>query len=266
MNFRWFPNSVLAAVGLLLASVPALAWGAQGHEVAADIALRELRPAARAQVAHLLGSDAMLVQQSNWADEIKDQRPDTAPWHFVDIPLGARGFVPRRDCARGDCVVAQIAADLQALRNRRLGDRARAQALLFLIHFVADVHQPLHAEDNDDKGGNQVHVRLGRERASLHKLWDVDVVEPLGPDPDAIAESIERQLSPGRRKDWQSGTPSRWANEAHAIAREHVYPPLGGARDLRLPRDYAYREAPLARILLAKAGVRLGWLLNSTLR
>ena len=89
---------------------------------------------------------------------------------------------------------------------------------------------------------------------------------PLGPDPNTVAESIERDLSPGQRRDWQSGTPARWANEAHAIAREHIYPPLGGARDLRLPRDYAFREAPLARILLAKAGVRLGWLLNSTLR
>ena len=81
-----------------------------------------------------------------------------------------------------------------------------------------------------------------------------------------VAENIEQGLSPSQRKDWQSGTPSRWANEAHAIAREHIYPPLGGARDLRLPRDYADREAPLARILLAKAGVRLAWLLNMTLK
>jgi hypothetical protein len=266
LNFRWFPNSVLAAVGLLLASVPALAWGAEGHEVAADIALRELRPMARAQVAHLLGSDAMLVQQSNWADEIKDQRPDTAPWHFVDIPLAARGFVPRRDCARGDCVVAQIEADLQALRNRRLGDRSRAQALLFLIHFVADVHQPLHAQDNDDKGGNAVRVEIGRERANLHRVWDVDVVEAMGFDPDAVAAGIESGITPQQHQAWSRGSPADWANEAHAIARDQIYPPLHGAREIRLPRDYAWRDASVARMQLAKAGVRLAWLLNTTLK
>ncbi|HEY8253277.1 MAG TPA: S1/P1 nuclease [Rhizomicrobium sp.] len=250
----------------ILAPAQALAWGAAGHEIAAAIALRELTPAARDEVGRLLGSPVMMVHDASWADEIRDSRPETGAWHYVDIPLRAGGYDGSRDCGDGDCVVAQIGDDLRILSNRHAPDAARAEALRFLIHFVADVHQPLHAEDNDDKGGNQVHLRLGRERASLHKLWDVDVVEPLGPDPDTIAENIEHDLPAGRRQEWQSGSPARWANEAHAIAREHIYPPLGGGRDLRLPRDYAFREAPLARILLAKAGVRLAWLLNTALR
>ncbi|HEX4117942.1 MAG TPA: S1/P1 nuclease [Rhizomicrobium sp.] len=253
-------------MALLLPSTQAFGWGAQGHEIAAGVALRELTPAARAQAARLLGGDAMLVQQSNWADEIKDQRRDTARWHFVDIPLDARGFVAGRDCAGGDCVVAQIEADVQALRNRKLSDAARAQALLFLVHFVADVHQPLHAEDNDDKGGNEVRVQIGGERANLHRVWDVDVVEGLGFDSNAVAAGIERGITPQERRAWARGTPADWANEAHAIARDQIYPPLQGARELRLPRDYVWREAPLARLQLARAGVRLAWLLNTTLK
>jgi len=265
LNFRSLPSSVLT-VALLLAPTRAFGWGAEGHEIAAGVALRELTQVARAQVTHLLGSEAMLVAQSNWADEIKDQRRDTARWHFVDIPLHAPGFVAQRDCADGDCVVAQIEADVQTLRNKRLGDAARAQALLFLIHFVADVHQPLHAEDNDDRGGNDVHVRIGRERANLHRVWDVDVVEGLGFDPNAVAAGIERGITPQQRQAWAHGTPTDWANQAHAIARDQIYPPLRGARELSLPRDYAWREAPLARTQLAKAGVRLAWLLNGTLK
>src|SRR5215472_12561556 len=88
LKFRWFPNLVLL-VALLLAPVPALGWGAEGHEIAAGIALRELTQAARQQVSELLGGEAMIVEQSNWADEIKDRRRDTARWHFVDIPLHA---------------------------------------------------------------------------------------------------------------------------------------------------------------------------------
>lgn len=253
-------------MALLLVSTKAFGWGVEGHEIAAGVALRELTPQARRQVAELLGSDAMLVAQSNWADEIKDRRRDTARWHFVDIPLQAPAFVQARDCAGGDCVVAQIEANAQTLGNRKQDRRARAQALLFLIHFVADVHQPLHAEDNDDKGGNEVRVRIGRERANLHRVWDVDVVEVLGFDPDTVAAGIESGITPAERKAWASGTPVDWANEAHAIAREQIYPPLQGARDLRLPRDYAWREADVARRQLAKAGVRLAWLLNTTLK
>jgi hypothetical protein len=138
--------------------------------------------------------------------------------------------------------------------------------LRFLIHFIADVHQPLHAEDNDDRGGNQVRVVMGRERANLHRIWDADVVEVQGVDAAAAADSIERSISPAQRKAWTGGTPAGWANEAHAIARDYIYPPLQGRRELRLPRDYAWRQAATARIQLAKAGLRLAWLLNSTLK
>src|SRR5471030_179513 len=124
---------------LLALPSPALAWGAEGHEIVAAIAAHELTPRARA--AHLLGGEAMLVLASNWADEIRDQRQGTGRWHFVDIPLAAPGYHPRRDCPDRACVVAQIENDMRILDSRRLNDSTRAEALRFLIHFVADVHQ-----------------------------------------------------------------------------------------------------------------------------
>jgi nuclease S1 len=131
---------------------------------------------------------------------------------------------------------------------------------------VADIHQPLHAQDNDDKGGNQVRVVLGRERANLHRIWDADVVDVQGRDPAIAASAILRGISPAQHSAWASGTPVQWANEAHALARDQIYPPLSGRRELRLPRDYAWRQAGLARMQLARAGIRLAWLLNSTLK
>jgi hypothetical protein len=251
---------------LLMAPTPAEAWGPAGHEVIALIALGELTPAARGQVAGLLGSPAVMVQDSNWADEIRDQRRDTGRWHFVDIPLGAPGYDARRDCPGQDCVVAQIENDRRVLSDPRLSPAARAKALRFLIHFVADAHQPLHAEDNDDKGGNDVRVYLGRRRESLHRVWDSEVVEFLGREPNQVADRIERSITPDERRAWIGGSPAQWANEAHAIARDRIYPPLHNRRELRLPRDYAQAQAGLARLQLAKAGVRLAWLLNTTLK
>jgi hypothetical protein len=265
LNFRQFPI-FLAAVLAAQLPAPALAWGPEGHEIIASIALRELTPAARSQVARLLGGPAMMVADSNWADEIRDQRPDTGRWHYVDIPLRAPGFDTRRDCPRQDCVVAQIENDRRTLANTRLGDGARAEALRFLIHFVGDVHQPLHAEDNGDKGGNDIHVFLGRKRTNLHRLWDGDVAQASGRDLEAVADGVERSITPAQRKSWASGTPAQWADEAHAMARDQIYPALGDRRELHLPRDYAWQEAPLARQQFAKAGVRLAWLINATLR
>ena len=269
MNFRHFsnswPSSILALL-LVLTPARAFAWGAEGHEVVALIAAHELTPAARAQAAHLLGGEAMLVLDSNWADEIRDQRRDTGRWHFVDIPLAASGYDPRRDCQDRACVVAQIENDARILGNRRLSDSMRAEALRFLIHFVADVHQPLHAEDNGDRGGNQVRVEIGRQRSNLHRVWDQDVVEALGPSAGAVAGDIARTVSPAERKAWAAGTPAVWANETHAIAHDVIYPPLMGRQSLRLPRDYAWRQASLTRMLLAKAGLRLAFILNTTLK
>jgi len=247
-------------------AAPAWAWGPQGHEVVALIAGKHLAGPARAEASRLLGGGAGMVHDSNWADEIRDRRRDTSSWHYVDIPLAARSYDPRRDCRRGDCVVAQIEKDAALLANRRLGDSARREALRFLIHLTADLHQPLHAEDNDDRGGNQIRVSIGRQRATLHRVWDGEVVEALGRDTSGIAGRIDQSLSPQERKSWSQGTPAQWANEAHAIARDRIYPPLQGRYELRLPRDYALRQAEITRMQLAKAGLRLAFLLNTSLK
>ena len=138
------------------------------------------------------------------------------------------------------------------LANRDLGDGVRREALRFLIYFAADLHQPLHAEDNDDRGGNQIRVTIGRQRVTLHRIWDGAVVEALGRDAGAVANRIERSLSPRERKAWSQGVPAQWAEEAHAIARDRIYPQLQGRHELRLPRDYALRQADITRMQLAR--------------
>jgi hypothetical protein len=251
---------------LLLAPVPAFAWGAEGHEVIAAIALRELSPAARARAAALLGGDAMLIHDANWADEIREQRPETGRWHYVDIPLGAPGYDPRRDCAAGDCVVAQIENDRRMLGAPHAAQQARIEALRFLVHFVGDIHQPLHAVDNDDKGGNAVRVYMPGERTNLHRVWDAAVVEALGTNADALAGDIDGAITPAQRKSWQAGTPADWANESYGIARDEIYPMARGRRTMRLPASYPRAESAVVRQQLTRAGVRLAWLINNTLR
>jgi len=176
--------SALACLMLFLSSGPALAWGPEGHEVVAALAAANLTPSARAQVSALLGGDSMIVLDANWADEIRTDQPQTAPWHYVNIPLNAPGYDPRRDCADGRCVVAQIERNEHVLADRSASKAARADALRFLIHFIADVHQPLHAADN---GGNAFTVFLRGKHTNLHHVWDNDVVDIFGRDAGAVA-------------------------------------------------------------------------------
>ncbi len=233
------------AVFLFLASTPALAWAPEGHQIVAGIAARELTPRARAQVSALLGGEAgaMMVLESSWADEIRQQRPETTAWHYVNIELGSRGYVASRDCPNDDCVVAQINRDAAMLADPRASKPARTEALLFLIHFVADVHQPLHAADRHDKGGNGLMVRLAGKRLSLHQVWDQDVVAALGNDSERIAGDIVAHLSPGQKAELETGTPEEWANESYAIAAREIYGQIPASGRITLPPDYARRES-----------------------
>jgi len=253
---------------LLIVPLPAYAWGPEGHEVIARIAADNLSPTAHLRISQLVGGDApaLLVLDSNWADEIRADHPETTNWHFVNIEIGSKSYDPRRDCARDDCVVAQIAHDIATLRDPRTPRAAKLDALRFLIHFVGDLHQPLHAADRHDKGGNNLIVLLGGRRTNLHHVWDEDLVEALGPDVNQVAGGIEAGLSPQDKAKFAAGTPVDWANESFGVAAKEIYARIPSRGPVRLPRDYARRESPVVRLQLARAGIRLAALLNAIYR
>lgn len=246
----------------LLCSGPVLAWAPEGHQVVAAIAARELTPAARTRVAALLGGLPVMVLESSWADEIRAQRPETLSWHYVNIEIGSGGYDARRDCADGNCIVAQIERDRRILSDPGASQAAKIEALRFLIHFVADLHQPLHAADRDDKGGNNTLVRWRGKRLSLHQIWDQNVVAALGNDSERVAAEIESRLTPQQRMQLSAGTPEAWANESFALAGREIYARLPPSGRIRLPDDYSKTESAIARLQLAKAGLRLAVLLN----
>jgi hypothetical protein len=253
---------------ILPVPAPAWAWGPKGHEIIARIAADNLTPAAHLRLSQILGGDApaLMVLNANWADEIRNQRPETAAWHFVNIEVGSRGYSQKRDCPKDDCVVRQVEREVGLLRDPRAPFAARPEALRFLIHFLGDLHQPLHAADRHDKGGNNVTTYLGRKRTNLHRVWDEDLVEALGPDPMADAADIEAGISPDEKARITTGRPADWANETFEVGSRQIYARLPPAGPVRLPRNYAERERPTVRLQLARAGLRLAMVLNAIYR
>lgn len=271
---EWSVFAALCAAGsvfaVLCAAGPAFAWGPEGHEIVAHIAADALTGTARAKVAVLLGGDARatMMRDSTWADEIRDDRPDTAAWHFVNIEVGSAGYAAARDCPGGNCVVFQIEKDARILADARNSPATRAEALRFLIHFVGDIHQPLHAADRDDRGGNLLAVSLGGRRTSLHHVWDNDVVAALGTDPARVARAIEGGITPAQRAAWSGGAPAGWATESFALAERAIYaqlPKTSPGAPVALPGDYPRKQRAIVTAQLARAGLRLGALLNRIL-
>lgn len=249
-----------ALVGLLMAT-PALAWGPLGHRIVARLAEAQLTPQARAEVDRLLHEQNArhLSDVAVWADDLRDTDPAlykrTSRLHFVNFHSRDCVYAPPRDCADGQCVVAAIAHYAAVLGDRSRSDAERAQALDFVVHFVADVHQPLHASSGDDFGGNDYQVRWHDRGTNLHRVWDSLMLD----DAHLSAARYARALMSERAPVQSGGTPAQWAEESCRIARA-VYPPTR-----TITQAYVARERPVAEQRLRQAGARLAALLNREL-
>jgi hypothetical protein len=272
--------AAVVALGLSLwpGSVARLsAWGAQGHHVVARIAWGLLTPTARERASAILGGGQDdFVSSATWADDVRSQRPETANWHFVDIPVEAAHYEATRDCRpteKGDCVVAEIGRARAEVADLRRSPEARAESLKFLIHFVGDIHQPLHDVDDHDKGGNDVRVTAlrgeGGRATNLHSAWDTGLINLTDETEAARATRLSDDLAQHPVKT--TGDAVAWAEEGHELATHVAYhypgfSPAGPPID-PITLSSAYRTAALGTIdqQLERGGARLGAILNALL-
>jgi hypothetical protein len=259
----------------LLSCASAWAWGPDGHRIVARIAEDRLTAKARAGVTALLAPGQSLADNyvCNWPDYIRDDQPETGPWHYVDIPYDAVAYNAARDCTNGACVVAQVIRCERSIATPAKSATRRSRALKFFVHFVGDMHQPLHCISRDDDAGGNLRTVIypgDPKESNLHAIWDANLVlANLGTNSwRAYADTLNGRITPAEAAAWSLGTPADWANESHAIAVNVTYkgvPPTGGPP---FEPDKAYIAAG-RRVVdeqLMKAGVRLAALLNRAFR
>ena len=240
----------------------AQAWGRDGHRIVGQIAEAHLSPKAAAAVREILGPERHLADIANIADEVRNQRPETEPWHYVDIPLEAKAFDRARDCPADNCIVGVIERFEAEIRSPGLSPERRYEALYNLVHFVGDLHEPLHCSNHDDHGGNDVKVKFLGQETNLHSVWDTRVIQNTHQTWETLARRLGK-VSRGRRAAWSNGTPEEWALESHDLARDVAYrfrPPAQGP--VVLDKAYERRAEAVIRQQLAKAGIRLAYILN----
>jgi S1/P1 Nuclease len=285
-------STILGALALtLMAPRAALAWGNEGHEVVALIAQAYLDPPVRKKVNALLAADTSdltahdIASEATWADEYRNKNIDnararTAAWHFVDIELNDPNIdqacfghpQPAHPASAGpdkDCVVDKIQEFADELANPDTDPEEQVVALKFLLHFVGDLHQPLHAADDHDRGGNDKKVSAaGQISGNLHHYWDDVFVEQLGPNPKSIASGLIGHISEDQVRDWSQGSASDWAMDSFEIAKDDVYgqlPEPSSKHVYRLSDDYMATATQDVAIQLSKGGVRLAFILNKAL-
>jgi hypothetical protein len=257
----------LGIIAAVCGSLPALAWGPEGHNLVARIAEAQLTPVAHARVIEILGPNVSMASISSWPDQIRRQRQETSHWHYVDIPINQSRFDFARDCAKDDCVVAQIGLEAAALRNPATPAKERREALMFLIHFIGDMHQPLHSSDKDDKGGNDTHVVFFDRPTNLHSVWDGGLLGRMGKEDDLYPVLLKEAQEHARK--WSKGTPEKWANDGHRDAQKIVYgklPKVAVGVAAPIGADYERAADPLIRMQIEKAGDRLARTLNDILK
>ncbi len=254
-----------ASILLLLAlTPPAFPWGVEGHDLIARIADAQLTPAARARVLEILGPGKTMESVASWADQIRRSRPATGPWHYIDIPIDQPHMDLARDCPKGDCVVAKIADMRAEVRNPATPPAERREALMFLIHFIEDMHQPLHCSDNQDQGGNSVHLRFFDRTTNLHSVWDSGLLDRMGTE-----EQLFAQLSPDsarHARKFSKGSVEDWAEQSHKAAQKIVYGKLPKATPVVLNAAYEKTADRLVRRQIELAGARLAAVLNHDLQ
>jgi hypothetical protein len=284
---RLISLALLAAAAI--APTTALAWGREGHAVVAQIARGYLTPKAAAAVDALLAADTDaltppdLGARASWADAWRKDHRETTEWHFVDTELdhpdlaaACFGFpasaTPASAGPEKDCVVGRLDAFEAELADPKTDPAERLLAFKFVLHFVGDLHQPLHAADNQDRGGNCVPLALGGPRTvNLHSYWDTVAVEAIEADADKLAAKLSAEITPANRAAWEQGDAKAWAMESFAIAKTSVYT-IGSkpgcasdAAPITLPDGYGDNAKTVVAEQLKKAGVRLALELNRAL-
>ena len=290
-------GGMAAAGALCLSSAAAFAWGDEGHEVIGLIADHYLEPLVREKVQAILAGDDSeltprdLAHEATWADKYRDSDRNsikvrynaTRNWHFVDLELdgpdadracfGHPKLPPGTQASAGfaqDCVIDKIDQFTAELSDPRTDAPERRLALQYLLHFVGDVHQPLHAADDHDEGGNRkIATTPGRGANNLHRDWDSEFVARLGANEARIAQRLIADISDAQRRRWSGGTPADWAMESFLAAKSHAYgllPAPDRPNHYELTDAYVADATAVTAEQLSKAGVRLAEVLNQALR
>jgi len=248
---------------LLCLAAPGVAhgWGPEGHRAAAEISSERLCVAAREEIGRILDGTT-LAEAALWPDRIRGETRwrHTRDWHYINIEDDV-AFDELREGEPGHGqLLRAIRSNLALLGEPRLPRARQQEALSFVVHLVADLHQPLHVGRAEDRGGNRIDVSFGERKLNLHRLWDGVLLRSSGLGWRDYRRSLAPLVALGA-DDWTGGELEDWAEESRRL-RPWVYDFDARRRVPQISKRYAETGRQLSALRIAQAGVRTAWLLN----
>jgi hypothetical protein len=263
-------------LNLLILLQGSFQWGMEGHQIVAQIAANRLPTSSREIVSKFLGSRT-LSQISTIADSYRASPEGgwTSPCHYVNLPKGAPDF--EWDFCPKFCVVKSVLNYTAILTKENSipiipcpeSIDKEPCALEFLVHFIGDIHQPLHIGYSNDQGGNDVQVDFFGKKTNLHSAWDTSIIERWNKDLNSAVNNLETIIkqNPSIVNLYLSKMdPVQWADESYALVVSTVYDFAVSDGVAILDEQYYLRNLPFVQQRLIAGGVRLGKLLQSILK
>ena len=246
-----------AASSVAFATPSKAFWGPTGHRVVGQIAEKYLSVKAKKAINKLLDGHG-LAFVSTYADDIKaDKRYDKYySWHYINMPLD-QDYQESKKNPEGDLVTG-ISKCMEVIKDPTASKKDKAFYLKLLVHFIGDLHQPMHIGLAEDRGGNDFKLQWFYKDSNLHRVWDSEMIQNYKMSYSELAANAD-VLSYQQIKDIQKGTLVEWVNEVHQETRK-IYANVKEGENLRY--RYAYDNFGTVRIELQKAGVRLAKVLN----
>ena len=232
-------------------------WGKTGHRATGEIAEKYLTKKARKEINKLLDGFS-ITYVSNYGDEIKSDSKyrKFSPWHYVNFPFDSTYEAhPKSD--KGDLIVG-INTCIEVLKDENSSREDKVFHLKMLIHFIGDLHQPMHIGLAEDKGGNDLQVRWFNQGTNLHAVWDTKMIESYGMSYTELAANAKK-LSKQQIEFIQNGTVVDWMYESRELCKD-IYKSAEIGEKLRYRYSYDYMET--VRLQLQKGGIRLAVILN----
>jgi hypothetical protein len=252
-------------VMLVLFSLPftSNAWGLQGHRIVGQIAESYLTPKAKKAIREILGDETMAIS-SNWPDFIKSDSnyKYLSPWHYVNFPDSMSYDDIMNFLARDTMVNVYTKTNwlIKELKNKSLAKEKKVFYLKLLIHFIGDIHEPMHSGRVEDLGGNKIKITWLYEPApvNLHVVWDDKLVDFQQLSYTEYAATINHTTTSERTK-WQKKPMKDWIYDSYVISRK-IY--QDSKPDSKLGYNYNFKWIGTVNSQLLKGGVRLAGILN----
>lgn len=231
-------------------------WGKRGHQTIALLAEDQLTRKAKKAIELLLEGES-LAEVSTFADEIRSipRYRKYSTWHYVNLNKG-QDYERSSKNPKGD-VVQAILNCIDEIKSETNSIKKRAFYLKLLIHFVGDVHQPLHVGNSFDKGGNTIRLKWFGRSTNLHRVWDTAMLE-YNYTTTTFIEQLPR-LSKAQKQKIKKSNLMEWVEESHQLA-QIIYTNTEEKQGLN--ERYYNQYFPLVQMQILKGGIRLGTLLN----